>query len=220
MKTAIDQDEITLEIIEKRVWQDISRARANHAVLQQFLRPLARGSSSYYRNRDVPLTGAIAHAAVDSIVSALGRLLQPNPSDRESTISKYRNRIISLLRERGRLSEASSYSQQRFDLLSDRQYLNTLKKQQKEFTEEILPLRDKLVAHSEIDFEGSLFAKAAKYIGPCIEFIEEVHRTCRSALDDAANPDPYLNGRFGSVAQDWINALQTRKQPGRQLNDC
>lgn len=81
-------NEASLDELEKHVWQDISRARASHAVLQQFLKPLGQKSSLHFRNRDVPLTNAIAHAAVDSVISALGRLLQPNPGERESTISE------------------------------------------------------------------------------------------------------------------------------------
>lgn len=206
-----------MDELEKRVWQDISRARSSQAVLEQFLKPLNKKISSHYRHRDVPLTGAIAHAAVHSIISALGRLLQPNPRERESTIGKYRNRTIALLRERGKVPGASTYSIQSFNQLSDRRWLNALKKQQKKFTEAILPLRDKLVAHSEIGFDWSLFERVEKFIAPCIEFVEEVHRTCRSALDDAGNPSPYLDRQFGSVAQDWIEALHARKQPAHSL---
>ncbi len=211
MKITKQPNKLPLDEAEKRVWQDISRARASHAVLQQFLKPLARGSSSHYRNRDVPLTGAIAHAAVDSIVSALGRLLQPNPRERESTISRYRNEIVKLLRGRSAAPGESPRSIQSFKQLSDREWINTVKREQRKFTEEILPLRDKLVAHSEIGFDWPLFANAEKFITPCIEFVEEVHRTCRSALQDASNPGPYLDGRFDGVAQDWVDALLKRR---------
>ncbi len=136
-------NEASLDELEKHVWQDVSRARASHAVLQQFLKPLGQQSSRHYRNRDVPLISAIAHAAVDSIIAALGRLLQPNPRDRESTIRKYMNRTITRLRERGAVSDASSYSKQSFNELSDRTWINAIKKEQVKLTQEILPLRDK-----------------------------------------------------------------------------
>lgn len=211
MKTANRQDEIVLKELEKRVWQDISRARASHAVLQQFLKPLNKKTSSHYGYRDVPLTAAIAHAAVHSIISALGRLLQPNPRDRESTISKYRNGVVKLLGKHTAPPGKSAHSIQSFNQLSSRDLIATLKREQKKFTEEILPLRNSLVAHSDIDFEWSLFERAEKFIMPCIEFVEKVHRTCRSAQQDAGNPGPYLDSRFESVAQDWIEALQARK---------
>ena len=211
MEITKQPNKVPLDEIEKRVWQDISRARASHALLQQFLNPLGQKSSSHFRNRDVSLTNAIAHAAVDSIISALGRLLQPNPKERESTISKYRNEIVAQLKGRSTAPGESGHSIQSFNQLSDRQWINHLKKQQKKFTEELLPLRNKLVAHSEIGFNWSLFTKAEKSIATCIDFVEQVHRTCRSALDDAANPGPYLDGCFGSVAQDWIDALLNRR---------
>jgi hypothetical protein len=161
------QNKVPLDEIEKRVWQDISRARASHAVLQQFLQPLGEKSIPHYRNRDVPLTGAIAHAAVDSTISALGRLLQPNPGEHESTISRFMNEVVRRLKDSGPAAGASSHALRNFEQLCNRRWTNTLKKKQKEFTDKILPLRNKLVAHSEIGFDRSWFLEAGKFIAPC-----------------------------------------------------
>ena len=201
-----------LNKLEDRVWQDIARARYSYSVYSLFIKPLFQNSSRHFRNRDVSLRNAILEAVIDSTISALGRLLQANSGDSECTLLQYKNRVLEQLRKAGPKRSTSKYSKECVAKLIDRDYLNSLKKTQQECINNLMPLRNKLVARSDIDANWGSTQNIMNTIAECVDFVEDLHRTCRSALEDTGIAGQYLSDSFKNVADEWIRCLISREK--------
>ena len=95
----MNEDNIKLNQLEERVFRDIVQARYSYALISMFIMPLLQKSTPHFRNKHIGLTQAIWGAAIDSSITALGRLLQPNPDEGECTLSKYRNMVCEKLKK-------------------------------------------------------------------------------------------------------------------------
>ncbi len=209
---------ISLKQLEERIWQDIAQARASFEIIKSFLRPLYLRSNSYFKNRDVPLTNAIWVASFDSLVMALSRLLELPAKSSGCTLAIFRNRVVSELRQRKPKNNGSDHSRQCYEKLSDRNFLRQFKEKHEELWKRIEPLRNKLIAHSDSGFDPKLLKEYELYLGGFVDFVEDVHRTCRSALDDASIPGPYISSHFQEVVQDWLQTLTKRVSDRAVLN--
>ena len=210
---SVGEEEISkLNELEDRVWQDIAQARYGYSIISLFIKPLLQQSSSHFKHRDAPLINAIAEAAMNSSISALGRLLQPNPGASECTLLQYKNHVLKQLSEGGPKRSESEFSKECVAKLTDRDYLNLLKKTQKEYIGKLIPLRDKLVAHSDIDANWGSFQNIMNTISECIDFVEDLHRACHSALEDAGISGSYLSDSFKNVADEWVRCLISREK--------
>lgn len=210
--TVAENESLKIIELENRVWQDIAQARSSYSIINLFIKPLLQRSSSHFKHRDAPLINAIVEAAIDSAISALGRLLQPNPGASECTLLQYKNHVVKQLSEKGPKWSESEFSKKWVAKLTDRDYLNLLKKTQKEYIDKLMPLRNKLVAHSDIDANWGSLHNTMKTISECIVFVEDLHRACRSALEDAGISGQYLSASFQDVADEWVRCLIAREK--------
>ena len=210
--TVAENESLKITELENRVCQDIARARSSYSVYSLFIKPLFQKSSSHFKHRDAPLINAIVKAAIDSSISALGRLLQPNPGASECTLLQYKNHVLKQLSEGGPKRSESEFSKEWVAKLTDRNHLNLLKKTQKEYIDNLMPLRNKLVAHSDIDANWVSFQNIMNTISECVDFVEDLHRACLSALEDAGIPDQYLSVSFEHVTDEWVRCLIAREK--------
>lgn len=188
--------------LEDRVWQDIARARASFAIIDSFLIELTK-SEAHIKNKYTVMTVAIWWAAMDSLMSALGRLLRAGDGE-ECTLAKFRNAILKELASNGPKLNISDHSKESLAKLKDRQYLSIIKSKQEEYKAQVMPWRNKIVAHTIPDNGIAL----PKNLADIVSFVEDTHRICLSAWQDTGNPNQYIAPRFKVIAQEWVEKLR------------
>ncbi len=203
---------IDLKTLEARVFNDICIARESYNIIRDFINPLMNASNSHYLNRDWPLISHIMKAAIDCTISSLGRLLQPSSRNKECTLLKYKNQIVQSLQENNS-QRVSDYSKECFEKLNDRKYMKLMKNEIHKFQRVIFPLRDKIISHSDIDINADMprYNSIINMLSECVSFVEEIHRTCHSAYDDAGMSGEYIFEQTKKVSDDWIKCLLQRQ---------
>ncbi len=193
--------------LEKRTWEDVARARRSIAIIEIFIKELRTKSMPHFYNKDAPMINALSSAAIDSVIISLGRLLNPNSDHAESTLIRYKNSVIDYLNKYGPVMNESRFAKESLNKLKDKKFIKMLKKRQKQYQDEVMPWRDKVAAHNEINAK----IKFPKNLIEIIEFIEEVHKICYSAMEDSGGPGLYSIDYFKKVSDDWINCLLSRQ---------
>ena len=112
-KNPIKRDRVSLSEIAKKHGVgrhlDIFHTRRSQALNDTFLERLRRVWGADF-NRSLPMIYAISNAATDSVVIALGRLLNPTAKGRECTLAIYRARVINYLDKYGPVLSESSHA--------------------------------------------------------------------------------------------------------------
>ena len=183
-------NDIEQRTLESQVRGDILAAIDSFDIIKLFIDPLYKKSDDHYRNRDRPLSRVILRSAVESTVSSLSRLLQPDARENECTLIKYKNLAFKNLR--------------------DREYIKSTKRKIKKFQNNIIPIRNKILSHSDMSIDLDNSESILPMLSECIDFVEELHHTCCSKLNNA----DFIISRdqFNEVAENWINCLLERQK--------
>lgn len=203
----IDLDKNFIHTLEEQVWLDIAKTRRSLAIIEIFLKNLEDRSDNHLKNRNLPITNALWNAAIESVVISLGRLLGISNKQNECTLSRYRNAVIQYLSKQKLNNDVSRFSKECFINLRNKNFIRELKKKHEKYYSQIKDWRDKVVAHSELDVNISL----PKNLPEIIEYAENVHGLCHSAMDDAGMAGQYMNDSFKKVSDDWVSSLATRQ---------
>lgn len=136
-----------------------------------------------------------------------GRLLNPSGVQNECTLARYLNQVRTYLEKYGPEHNESSHAKESLRKLKSRSFLKQLKVKQKEYCAQIMPWRNRVTAHTEIRASVRL----PKNLSEIIAFVEENHRICLSAMEDAGmRPGPYLSDAFKAISDEWIDCLILR----------
>lgn len=196
-----------IRVLDDYIWMDIAKARRSWAIINIFLKDLQQKTSEHYWNKDAPMFNALWAAAIDSVIISLGRLLNPRGDQNECTLAQYRNKVLEYLKKYGPARSESNHAKESLQKLRSRVFLRQLKAKENEYRDQIMPWRNKITAHTEIGASVAL----PKKLPEIIEFVENVHRICHSAMEDAGmRPGPYLSDAFESISEDWVNCLISR----------
>lgn len=192
-----------INIIEERVFRDISLARRNYLLFKSFLIPLLEKSS--LKSGDI-IFKSILGCAIESCTLALCRLLYKNPDPDECTLQKYRNEVLKILPS---LSD-QDVSQQCIDnrnILKNSADLSLILNKEKDFWSKLEPIRHKILSHSDSKIEVKEMMTVFTFIKECVDHVESQHRILRSAHSDAGISGEYISNDFNSTAEKWINLL-------------
>ena len=192
-----------IKLMEMKVWGDIAKLRRSLAIIELFLDGLRKKLTKHQWNKNLPMINALWASAIDSIVICFGRLLNPNPEDKECTLARYKNEVIQYLTNYGPELNESEHSKRSLRKLRNREFLKELKVKQNIFCKRIKPWRDKVIAHSQLDVNIGL----PKNFNEMVAYVEEVHSICHSAMEDAGGPNLYLSESFRKIASEWIELL-------------
>lgn len=192
-----------IKTMETKVWEDIFRVRRSLAIIELFLAGLSTKFSKHQWNKNLPMINALWASAIDSIVICLGRLLNPNPKIQECTLTRYQNEVLRYLRKYGPELNESEHAKESLSKLKNRGFLKALKLKHRKFCNQIMPWRDKVTAHSQLDANVSL----PKNLNEMVTYVEEIHSICHSAMEDAGGPNIYLSDSFKKVSNGWISLL-------------
>jgi hypothetical protein len=173
-----------IKSMETTIWKDIFRARRSLAIIEPFIAGLKTKFTNYQWNENLPMINALWASAIDSIVICLGRLLNPKPKIQECTLARYRNTVLEYLRKYGPELNESEHAKKSLNKLKNRDFLKALKLKHQKFCNQIMPWRDKVTAHSELDADVSL----PKNLNEMVAYAEEIHSICHSAMEDAGGP--------------------------------
>jgi len=196
--------------LEQRVWLDVSITRASFEIVSSFLKPLQKESSEHFKNRDFPFTHPISWACFESLISSLGRLFNDSPKPNEATLKKLVDKVKVELKSGKAIERHSKFSKESAEKLQDRNLMRLMNNRFKTLWKKIEDLRHKVVSHSDLTFPYAQLPNLMLDVTELIDFAEETHRTCQSALLDSCQVGPYLNGLFKRIARNWIDTLKTR----------
>lgn len=194
-----------IQNLEEHVFDDIVRARTSFSIFVGFIGNLNKKLSAHYQNRFYPLTRSIQAAAIDSTISALGRLLQKNARENEATLLKYRGAVKNNLHN-GHKPPNDCSNESIDKLLNDKIFNKKYSSQLKEFQEIVMDWRDKILAHKEMNIDWVNFPKLDR-LEEIISFVENAHRVCRSAHDSAGLSGKYINSQFESISGELIGII-------------
>jgi hypothetical protein len=193
-----------IQELEQRVWTDIFHARRSFALIDIFLADLERVCEKQFLGRSAPIINALWNASIDSIIISLGRLLNPTAKGKECTIAIYRSKVINYLDEHGPDLNESFHAKESVRKLKDKKFIRELRKRQEAFEKQIMPWRNKVTAHSEIDTLPSF----PKNFNMVISYLEDVHKICHSAMEDAGGPGLYSTDQFKKASDYWCERLK------------
>lgn len=199
---------IDLETLEERVFTDINIARTSYSIIDSFIAVLWKRSERRFKAISKPIIDSIAEAATNSAVISLGRLL--NPSDRyssECTLIKYKNRVVDILSSRNTDNWQTPYSKECLIRVKDPVWEESFMKMQEDYKNELKPIRDKIIAHSDAAANYEESKRFLPIILKFIEFTEETHKTLRAAHQDAGMDSPYLSHAFTESVDEWLKIL-------------
>lgn len=202
--------------LESRIWKDIAQARRGFLIIDFFLKNLNQKSDPHSWNHDAPMINVLWSVAIDSVVAALGRLLTPGGKPNECTLGRYRNAVTNYLGFYGPELNESANAKENLAKLQDADFLRTVKKEQAKFHDQVMPWRDQVLAHSEINAKVSL----PPNLDEIISFVEDVHTVCHSALEDAGGPTVYTGDSFQKNATEWVKLLRppTPEEPMNKIS--
>ena len=201
-----------LKDLEQRVWLDVTIARASFEIVASFLKPLQQESSEHFRKRDFPFVHPVSWACFDSVIASLGRLFNDSPHTTEATLKKLVEYVKAELASGKVIERHSSFSKKSAENLQDREVIRRMNNKFKALWKKIEDLRHKVVSHSDLSFPYGQLPNLMPDVTELIDFAEETHRMCISALSDSCQSGPYLNAQFKEIARNWIDALKSRER--------
>jgi hypothetical protein len=201
------------DVLEEKIYGDIATVRASLSLIFYFLNPLFNGQESHFQNYDAPLTNAMRSACFFSAVAGLGRLFNASPKrvDGDCDLDVFFDEVLIRVSALSQVDPKSINSKNSSKMLSDPVEFKKIKLDIKRYAKLIKNPRDKFAAHTKLVSDKQAIEKLAKEMRTIIDFAENLHRSCISALQNRSIPGQYVSSTFESVSSDWIRTLLKRK---------